>query len=116
MISSPPPPSLAVFLSAAFLLASALSIPAGSAHAGGGKSQNKEESRDIVGDCRSNWEQSAAAQVCDNETFSKTNDDQCEIRAFCDDDKGVSALSLVWVDPDDADDLENCNGQLKLSC
>lgn len=108
--------SLAAFFSAALLLASALSIPAGPAHAGGGKVQESSDNRTVVEKCRDNFNNSSAAATCSNVTFTKVLNQRCRINYTCTKADGSSRTYWKTVDPNAAGSLQNCNGELKTSC
>ena len=116
-----PPPLLAVFLSAAFLLASALSIPAGPAYAGGGKSQNKEATKTVLEQCQENFGTSPASDTCESKQFVEYANGDCQIKASCKihPERTPSRMNedtITLSDPADASNLKNCGGYLRLSC
>ena len=108
--------SLAAFFSAAFLLASALSIPAGPAHAGDGKVQENTDNRTVVQKCEDNFNSSSAAATCPNVTFTKVLNQRCRINYSCTKVDGSTRTGWKTVDPNAAGSLQNCDGYLKTSC
>ena len=105
--------SLAAFFSAAFLMASALSIPAGSAHAFGGSTSSSSVTES---DCNSGWNSSPANQTCElNNTNVVSN--KCDFYATCTykigsgDDRGDA--TITGVSKGDASNVHHC-GRLTL--
>ena len=114
MILSSPPPLVAALFSAAALLASALLIPAGPAHA---LTASPPAASTTVTRCQNAYNSSSASQSCSDETFTAVeNGTQCKIDYTCTMADGVKRKGSMTVAPDDADDLENCNGRLQFSC
>ena len=103
--------SLAAFFAAAFLMASALSIPAGSAHAFGGSEPSVTTS-----DCNSGWNSSPASQTCSLNN-SRVESNKCNFYATCTyktstgDDRGDA--SIAGVSKGDASNVHHC-GRLTL--
>ena len=108
--------SLAAFFSAALLVASGLSVPAGPAHAFTGTVQTDTDNRTIVEKCRDNFNNSSAASSCSNVTFTKVMNYQCRINYTCTKDDGGTRTYWKTLDPNDAGNLKNCDGWLKTSC
>ena len=98
---------LAAFFAAAFLMASALSIPAGSAHAFGGSTSSSV----TTSDCNSGWNSSPASQTCSlNNT--QVYEKKCNFYATCTyktstgDDRGDA--SITNVSKGDASNIHHC--------
>ena len=114
MILSSPPPLVAALFSVAALLASALLIPAGPAHA---LTASPPSGSSIVTQCQNAYNSSSASQSCSDETFTAVeNNSRCRIKYTCTMADGVKRKGEMTVAPDDADDLKNCNGRLQFSC
>ena len=108
----PPPPALAVLFSAAVLLASALSIPAGPAHAftSGSSIPTNPATR-----CHNDYNTSSASQTCSNETFTAVDNGRCRIDYTCAKADGTQRTGTTTIDTDDASSLNNCDGWLKTT-
>lgn len=69
-------------------------------------------------DCFNAYDDSDAYDECDTTYLNifVNSDDKCEIAATCPKDDGTNWRSGITVTVDEADDVENCDGVLSLSC
>ncbi len=107
--------SLAALFSAAVLLVSVLSVPAGPAHAFTSTPANKDQ-RTIVQKCREDFDRSSAGSSCSKVTFTKVMNYRCRIDYTCSKADGGTRKGWKTIDPDDSASLKNCDGWLKTSC
>ena len=98
------------------ILAALLLMSFGLAHAFETKVETKPDPLKV---CQDGYNSSSAKDTCSSASFSKVLNDRCKITYKCEriqdkiNDKTRSGT--ITIDPEDADDLVNCDGLLKTT-
>ena len=69
----------------------------------------------VVEECELNWNNSSASNTCSNASIVEVLNERCRITADCRNNSGGSGSTWKTMDPDQAGNLVNCNGTLKLN-
>ena len=78
-------------------------------------SSTPQKQKTVVEECTENWRKSSADNTCSNESIVKVLNNRCRITADCNISSGGTGSTWKTVDRDEADQLVNCNGTLKLN-